>query len=234
MMTPFRPPLRSVTITDQVYELLRDRYMHAGPAPGSRVIEKDLTDELGVSRTPVRDALARLTREGILVATRHGYRTPVYTEADILNLTEVRLLLEPVAAAQAATSRTDHALTEMRAAIAEEQAAHETADVPAFQRAHLRFRNAWLKDASNPHLLEALGKTIHALQLIRRTAMSDAASRLYLIESHELLLDAIERGDAAVAERVQAERIQGFKSLLLGTMQRGFPGTEYLDLVEPD
>ena len=65
---------RPITVKEQVYQTLREQLLHGQPAANGRVIEKDITEALGVSRTPVREALSRLASEGLLVSTRHGYR----------------------------------------------------------------------------------------------------------------------------------------------------------------
>src|ERR1044072_8833812 len=80
---------RPVTVKEQVYLALRERLTHGEPAANERVVEKELTEQLGVSRTPVREALSRLASEGFLVATRHGYKVPDFTVEDADNLLEV-------------------------------------------------------------------------------------------------------------------------------------------------
>lgn len=205
---------RPVTVKEQVYLSLREQLMHGQPGPNGRVIEKQLTDALGVSRTPVREALSRLASEGLLVATRHGYKVPDFSIDDVVHLFEVRLLLEPVAARQAADNGSDAGLATMHRAIAEEKSAHAAGAVTRFLRAHSAFREAWLKRARNPLLLESLGRTLHSLQAIRRRTMSDGLMRDFMIRSHEALLAAIEAGKGDEAERVQTETIERFQELV--------------------
>lgn len=206
---------RPLTVTEQVYRILHERLLHGDVAPNERVIEKDVTEQLAVSRTPVREAFARLASEGFLVATKHGYKVPDFNPADIANVSEVRRLLEPAAARRVTERQTPQTLRAMQQAIDAEIAAHAAGDVEAFLQAHLAFRTAWLTQAQNPLLIGALSKATHALQLIRRRTMSDSLMREFLIESHKLLLAAIAAGDPARSERVQAERIGKFKDLLL-------------------
>ena len=73
------------------------------------------------------------------MATKHGYKVPEFTREDVLNVFEVRMLLEPMAARQAAENRTDIGLAEMQRAIDEEKAAHAKGTVPPFLRANVRF-----------------------------------------------------------------------------------------------
>lgn len=210
---------RPTTVKEHVYQALREQLTHGNLAPNQRIVEKELTEQLGVSRTPVREALSRLASEGLLVATLRGYRVPQFTPQDVINLSEIRLLLEPQAARQAAANTRKQGLQEMRNAIAEEIAAHANADVNAFLKAHSHFRNAWMRRVQNPLLLETLAKTMHSLQLIRRWTMSDPVIRGVLIEAHRALLRAIEKRDPARAHAVQTNSIRRFRDHLLRKMK---------------
>ncbi len=216
---------RPITVKEQVYLALREQLINGHPAMGERVVEKDITDQLGVSRTPIREAFSRLASEGLLVATRHGYKVPEFTVEDVDHLFEIRLLLEPAAARQAAESPTSAGLQDMRRAITEEKIAHQHGAVTRFLKAHGTFRQAWLGRARNPLLLESLGKTLHSLQFIRRRTMNDALIRAFIIDSHQALLQAIEFGDAVQAELVQTQTIRQFKKIIM-QMVLLRPGTE--------
>lgn len=210
---------RPTTVKENVYRALRNQLTHGDLRPNQRIVEKDLTEQLGVSRTPVREALGRLATEGLLVATPRGYRVPTFTTQDIINLSEIRLLLEPQAARQAAANASDIGLKEMRSAVSEELAAHARADVTGFLNAHMHFRTAWMQRVSNPLLLETLAKTMHSLHLIRRWTMSDPVMRDVMIEAHRALLKAVERRDPARARALQAKNIRRFKFHLLKKMK---------------
>jgi DNA-binding GntR family transcriptional regulator len=205
---------RPVTVTEQVYQTLREQLLHGQPGPNGRIVEKQITDALGVSRTPVREALSRLASEGLIVSTRHGYKVPDFSLDDVLHLFEVRMLLEPAAARQAAENHSKDGLAEMRRCIDEEKGAHAKGAVTRFLRAHSAFRELWLKRARNPLLLESLKRTVHSLQVIRRRTMSDSALRAFMIQTHEQLLDAIESGHPEQAATVQTMSIRGFERLV--------------------
>ena len=205
---------RPVTVKEQVYLTLREQLLHGQPGPNGRIIEKQITDALGVSRTPVREALSRLASEGLLLSTRHGYKVPEFSLDDVLHLFEVRMLLEPAAARQAAENNSTAGLSEMRRAIDDEKVAHAKGAVTRFLRAHSVFRELWLKRARNPLLLAALTRTVHSLQAIRRRTMSDGPMREFMIETHEALLAAIKDRRPDDAARVQANSIRGFEELV--------------------
>jgi DNA-binding GntR family transcriptional regulator len=206
---------RPLTVTEHVYRVLHERLLHGDLGPNERITEKDVTEQLSVSRTPVREAFAKLASEGFLVATKRGYKVPDFSLTDIADISEARLLLEPAAARRVTENPSPETLRDMQQAINREISAHAKGDVEAFLQAHLAFRTAWLAQTQNPLLAGALRKTIHALQLIRRRTMSDSLMREFLIDSHKLLLAAIIAGDPNRSELVQAERIRRFRDLLL-------------------
>jgi len=209
---------RPSTIKEHVYNTLREQLLHNEHEPNGRLVEKQITDQLGVSRTPVREALSWLASEGLLVATRHGYKVPEFTLDDVLNVFEVRMLLEPVAARQAANNPSQVGLPEMQRAIEEEKAAHAKGAVARFLRANLSFRENWLKRTRNPLLLALLARAVHSLQAIRIRTLSETAIREFIMERQQALLTAIKAGNADEAERIQLGTVQGSAKLVRTTM----------------
>ena len=210
----FSQILRPTTVKEEVYRKLREQLVSGRAAPSERIVEIEVTKQLGVSRTPVREALARLASEGFLVGTRYGYHVPEFSPADVANLSEVRLLLEPVAARQATEHIPDTELRALRQIVAEERRAHAVADSEAFLHAHHRFREIWLNYASNPLLIEALARTLHSLSLIRQRTMSDVELRKFIVTSHGKLVAAFEARNPERAARIQVETIEKFAALV--------------------
>jgi DNA-binding GntR family transcriptional regulator len=209
---------RPATIKEHVYNTLREQLLHNEHKPNGRLIEREITDQLGVSRTPVREALSRLASDGLLVATKHGYKVPEFTREDVLNVFEVRMLLEPVAARQAAENPSSIGLAEMQRAIQEEKAAHAKGAVSRFLRANVSFRDHWLKRTRNPLLLALLTRAVHSLQAIRFRTLSEKAIREFIMDQQQALLAAIKAGDADEAARIQLSTVKGSAKLMRETM----------------
>jgi DNA-binding GntR family transcriptional regulator len=209
------PLKRPESIREHVYRLLKTELGVGRYRFGERIVEKALTDLLQVSRTPVRDALARLAAEGLLVETGYGYRVPVITVADLGNMTEVRLLLEPIAARQAALHPDKVGLSPMRQAIEDEKRADAAQALEDFAEARSRYRAAWLTRVANPYLLQSLAKSMASLQVLRHLTAGSAELRRNMIVSHAMLLDCLEAGDAEAAAETQRVRIQQFHDLLV-------------------
>src|SRR6478736_5030238 len=121
------PPSLSASAYEYLLLLLRSGHL----GTGERLVEAEIASQLGVSRVPVRQALLQLVAEGYLVSTPRGYKVPTLTSQDIEDVFELRLLLEPRAAALAARDITADQLRQVEGALAEAQRAHEMNDATA-------------------------------------------------------------------------------------------------------
>ena len=186
--------------TDRAYQALRDDIVGGRLPAGTVLSEIELAARLGVSRTPLRAALARLALEGLVDTTRG--RTGVVPEVSresVIELFELREALE----AQAARLAARRADPEIFAALADEFAhAAETLDaggVDAYYDVIARFDQALDAAVANPAILSALeGVRIH-LARARRFAADNPARLLRAADEHRLICEAIRDGDEALA-----------------------------------
>lgn len=186
--------------SDRAYQALRDDIVGGRLPAGAVLSEIELAARLGVSRTPLRAALARLALEGLVDTTRG--RTGVVPEVSresVIELFELREALE-AQAARLAARRGD---PEIFAALADEFAhAAETLDaggVDAYYDVITRFDRALDAAVANPAILSALeGVRIH-LARARRFAADNPARLLRAADEHRLICEAIRDGDEALA-----------------------------------
>ena len=99
------------SLSTAAYDYLLARLRSGIPGASERLVEADIANHLGVSRVPVRQALLQLVAEGYLVSTPRGYKMPTLTPQDVDDVFELRLLLEPRAAALAARDVTPLSFT---------------------------------------------------------------------------------------------------------------------------
>src|SRR2546421_10358558 len=112
-------PLQIQSVVDQVYAVVRARILSGELPGGSRLPQNSLAEELGVSRTPLREALRRLSTEGLVVLeANRGATVAQHGLSDMLHAWRARLVLEPAAARLAAEVRAPDALERMRLAVA--------------------------------------------------------------------------------------------------------------------
>jgi DNA-binding GntR family transcriptional regulator len=185
------------------YAALKQAVLDASLAPGSTASEPEIAARLGMSRTPVHEAVLRLQSEGFLrVIPKRGVLVVPVARADVADVYEVLIALEGAAAARLA--RAPAALHELRALTAEmEQALHENR------------RRAWAEadDAFHRLLLRACGNTrleagaANALDLAGRARLVTLAARPLAASAaeHWALIEALDSGDAAGAQSILAE-----------------------------
>jgi DNA-binding GntR family transcriptional regulator len=207
-------PLPIASVVDHVYAAIRERIV-AGQLPrGSRLHQEELAAELGVSRTPVREALRRLGAEGLVqMHTNRGARVAEIEGADMRSPTEARMVIEPGAARMAARLRAPS--DRMRAALATQR--EVIPDVDRSFNANREFHLALVAASGNPFLLQfaeilwvsRIGAPIYARQ-------ADTAARMALdADEHERIVEAIEAGDARRAETLTRRHlVDAMKRLL--------------------
>lgn len=188
-------PSLSVAAYNYLLALLRGGLLGAS----ERLVEADIANNLGMSRVPVRQALLQLVAEGYLVSTPRGYKVPTLTPQDVEDVFELRLLLEPRAAALAARDITSTQLLQVDAALAEAQRAHESNDATGAFGAGRQFRDAWLAAVRNTRLASGIGRYADQVALVRRMTLGDPARRLAVITGYQELRNAFARKDSVAA-----------------------------------
>ncbi|MEO8244740.1 MAG: GntR family transcriptional regulator [bacterium] len=204
--------LRPASIVDGAYENIYERLMSLEIAPGARIAIDALSRELDISQTPVREALSRLEREG-LVRKAHliGYSAaPQLTRKQFDDLYDFRLLLEPEGARLAAQNLTPGTLAEIEAAAADMQnggaPVDRTSRYSRFARADAHFHDAILRIGGNNVIRNALSGQhvhLHIFRLMFHARVTEEA-----LDEHERLLAAFRARDAASAHRAMRDHIQ--------------------------
>ena len=188
-----RPRLR-----DQVYDALRG-LLRNGDFPEAGLVENELAARLKVSRTPVREALFQLCREGMLEDTGRGYRVPGLDVKDMREIVEMRMMIEPQVVALAVERADTAALAALERELAVEISAHEAGDVAAFATANGRFRAQLLASCGNSRISQILGVIDDQLQRLRLRTLVVPENRLATLRGHEAILVALRRRDPQAA-----------------------------------
>ncbi|MFI6874306.1 GntR family transcriptional regulator [Streptomyces sp. NPDC050400] len=178
--------------SERVMRTLRDQIIDGTRAPGSKLVERELAAELGVSRLPVRDALRDLVNEGLVTPRPRTWAVVrEFSPSDISDLSEVRSALETLAFRLAAQRRTRAGLTRLRADLDAELAAAAKGDGAQARRAAADFHETVTELADNA-LLSELDTTLRSRMrwLLGQHDDFDAVA-----EEHEALYRAIEERD---------------------------------------
>jgi DNA-binding GntR family transcriptional regulator len=196
---------------DHAYRLIRSQILSGARAGGDWLRESDLAASIGVSRTPVREALRRLTAEGLVRYERNrGVQVAVWTVDDLEEIFSLRALLEPWACRLAATSgsvdldEVDRLAHDMDAA-----ARGPVVDVDRITELNNRFHQRILEGSKNRRLRSVVSSVVQ-VPLVWQTFShySDADLRRSLAHHHELVA-ALAAGDPDWAESVMRSHVRG-------------------------
>ncbi len=196
-------------LSDGAYRELKRRLVLWEYAPGRRLPEDGIAAEFGVSRTPVRDALRRLEREGFLEYEPHsGYRARTPNLARIQELYEVRLALEETAVRRLAAAPVRHSLDELLAEW-EPPGQDLPASDPDLLEADERFHESLALLAGNRPLAEMLRSINEHIRVIRANDFVTPKRIADTYRQHRAVLRALRRGDAdGAAARLRAHILE--------------------------
>lgn len=205
-------PRRGTNLPERIYGELKQRILSGQLAPEEHMREKQLCDELKVSRTPLREALNRLSNEELVVYRPHcGYLAAPLTAEEFRHLQDLRLIVESKVAALAALRATAADVRKLRAAaiMPAVEPQGDDAGFVEFCRANARF-HLLLVEASKNYLLSNI--VMSALDKYQRPAylgIGRVTDHEKASKCHVDIVDAIEARDPAKAEAVMANHIIG-------------------------
>jgi GntR family transcriptional regulator, trigonelline degradation regulator len=199
-------------LREQVLDLLRQAIVEHRLKPGQRLIERELVEQIGVSRTTIREVLRQLAAEG-LVATipQRGAVVAVPTEEEARELYEVRGALESLAARRFVEHASDSQVLALRAAfeqIAEVMSAGDETDVRQMIEAKDHFYDVLLKGSGNRAIHSILSGLTARVSLLRATSMSRPGRATQSVDEIRAIVEAIEARDGEAAARATQHHVQ--------------------------
>lgn len=209
--------IEQATLDNVVYERLRHAILQPDVSwAGQRIDEKALAEELGVSRTPVREAIRRLESDGLVVRKgRRGVFVADLSEEDVSDLYNVREAIEGQAASLAATHHSSEEIAALKQVYEQYCAAVAAGDPAEILRHDIEFHNL-VAQASRSARLQAASRMFRdQLTLLRhRSVLVSGRSRRSQVEMGAVL-EAIERRDADGAERAMRQHMRHARSDVL-------------------
>jgi DNA-binding GntR family transcriptional regulator len=199
-------------IAAMVGDAIRDRIVAGALRPGQRINEVALAAELGVSRTPLREALAGLASEGaVRVVPRSGSYVAEISAAEVEQLYPIRAILDPVALEMAGIPRAER-LRELRALNARMRQARDPKRVIALDD---RFHAELLAGCPNRVMLQLIDQLVWRTRRYELILMSNDRAAKNAADEHDAILDALESGDLpAACERLRENMQSGLAPLL--------------------
>ncbi|HEY5224108.1 MAG TPA: GntR family transcriptional regulator [Microbacteriaceae bacterium] len=216
-------PPRQV-LADEVYVRLKSLIMASSIAPGTRINIEDIARQLEISPTPVRESLARLESDGLVdKLPLKGYRTTELLDRDqVRELYELRLLLEPNAAQQAALRITQHGIDELRAELASCQISGDDAEVMSYQdlsNHDVRIHDLILALAGNETIRQAYARTHCHLHTFRLAYAGTFGH--HTLEEHAAIVEAVAAGDPDAAHEAMRLHVESSQERVLSQFDIG-------------
>lgn len=209
-LTDMQDSKSSVPVSQQVYERIRECIISLDWRPGDRVTEKDIAAQLGVSKTPVREAFIRLSDEGLMeVRPQSGSYVAAISFDKVFESLMLRRAIEMAVAAQAAEQRTTIDLVRLQDLIDEQFAASEAGDKTRFFELDGEFHLALAEIAKMPSAVRMIRMVRGTVDRVQRLRISRGESRhSQVIEAHRKIVSAIERRDPREASNAMDQHLK--------------------------
>ena len=196
------------SLHEQVAQRLRQMLVENQIAPGAKLNERELSEVLQVSRTPLREAIKMLAAEGLVeLLPNRGAIAVELSEDDVLNTFEMMAGLEAMSGELAAQRITDAELAEVRAMHFEMMAAYTRRDLSAYYQLNSRIHRAINAAARNGVLTVVYNQVNARLQALRFRSNQDDAKWKQAMAEHDRMIDALSQRDSAAMRKVLAEHL---------------------------
>lgn len=187
-------------LRDVVFNTLRRAILLGELEPGERLMEVQLADKLGVSRTPIREAIRKLELEGLVVMVpRKGAAVAKITEKDLQDVLEVRCSLEELAVELACERMTEEDLKRLQETMSVLRRSLENGDVSAAAEQDVKFHDVIFGATGNKRLIQMLNNLREQMYRYRVEYLKNLSIHEGLIQEHEDILDCLRKRDGVRA-----------------------------------
>ncbi|MBX3587892.1 MAG: GntR family transcriptional regulator [Ramlibacter sp.] len=209
---------------EQVANRLRQMLVESRIAPGAKLNERELSEVLSVSRTPLREAIKMLAAEGLVeLLPNRGAIAVELTESDVLNTFEVMAGLEGQSGELAAQRITDAELAEIKAMQFEMMAAWTRRDLSNYYRLNAQIHSAINAAAKNPVLTATYRQVNARLQALRFRSNQDEDKWRRAVKEHEQMVEALAARDAAGMRQVLVAHLEHKRDVVVEQLRREAP-----------
>ena len=210
---------KSISIADQIFEQLEHDILSGKYARGETLSELRLSSEMGVSRTPMREAIRRLEQEHILEESGRGVVVVGISKEDMLDMYEIRMKIEGLAARRAAENITDAELQEMRDILdlqrfyVEKQGGNSSDQIKNLDS---RFHEQLYKASGSRVLFETLYSLHKKIIKFRMASVSKQSRAMQSLEEHESIYRALAAHDPDAAEETVNRHVVNARERIVG------------------
>ena len=208
-------PLREL-----VFESLREAIINGRLFPGERLMEIQMAEEMGVSRTPVREAIRKLELEGFVVMIpRKGAYVAGISIKDIADVFEVRAALEALAAGLAAERITEEELDELERFLVEISELRESGNLDAIVEKDTKFHDVIYRASRNERLVQIVTHLQEQIHRFRTASLARPGRTRDALDEHKKLVEAISDRDVELAQKLAREHIENAENSMISAVQ---------------
>ena len=207
---------RTASLADQVFEKLEDDIVYGVYKRGEILTELKLAETLGVSRTPIREALRRLEQERMIEDCGKGSVVLGITKEDLLDIMDIRIRIEGLASMYAAENITKEGAEELTHLMDLQEFYHIKGDIARLQNVDDEFHTAICRLSRRNVINDTLMPLYRKTRLYRKLAMEDQERSPKTLQEHREIYEAIISGHGAEAKILMKKHIENAKDHMIG------------------
>lgn len=199
---------KSLSLANQVYDIIEEKILNGVYSQGEILSESRLSDELGVSRTPVREAMTRLENENLIASSPSGTVVLGITDRDVDDMFLVKSVLEPVVGRLAAANRTAKQLEQMRDILEQQEFYTGKSNTERVKNLDTGFHDIMYTASGSPTFQAILSSVHHKLMKYRKDSLNIENRSQRVMSEHTAIYEAIKAQDEDLVEKLVKEHLQ--------------------------
>ena len=207
-------------LRDVVFNTLRQAILTGELKPGERLMEIHLANKLGVSRTPIREAIRKLELEGLVtMIPRRGAEVAQITEKSMNDVLEVRRAMDALCVELACDRITPEELQDLKKACDTFEAAVKTDDIKQIAQADVALHDIIVQATGNQRLIQLVNNLSEQMYRYRVEYLKEEQTRNLLVSEHEELVKAIREGDVQKAQDISFHHLENQRKAIIRTIR---------------
>ena len=199
---------KNLSLANQVYDAIEQNILNGVYASGEIISESKLSEELGVSRTPVREAMARLENERLIGITPSGTVVLGITDRDVRDMFEVKLHLEPIVYVMASQNISQEALAKLKDIIDQQEFYASKHNTERIRNLDTEFHDLIYSECGSPVFQSILSPIHHKLLKYRKASLEKSDRSYHSVEEHMAIYEALKAKDRMQVEMLMLEHIR--------------------------
>ena len=199
---------KNLSLANQVYDAIEQNILNGVYASGEIISESKLSEELGVSRTPVREAMARLENERLIGITPSGTVVLGITDRDVRDMFEVKLHLEPIVSVMASQNISQEALAKLKDIIDQQEFYASKHNTERIRNLDTEFHDLIYSECGSPVFQSILSPIHHKLLKYRKASLEKSDRSYHSVEEHMAIYEALKAKYRMQVEMLMLEHIR--------------------------